>query len=170
MLPQELLRGAAVVFVLNLLLLPRPVDADMHARTHAHTHTWCRYGLALLDFLGLGVLIQITFHPQTDPHPLMTIGLIMMFYGLYFGVLVRDFAEICAGSMASVIGYYNKDGAMPKLQLNDDVRAHILHTHMPLFMSSLSQSDFRVPSTLVDSDNALFAQRHTEKNNSLTLF
>lgn len=166
MLPQELLRGAAVVFVLNLLLLPRPVDADMHARTHArtrarartrtnarthaHTHTWCRYGLALLDFLGLGVLIQITFHPQTDPHPLMTIGLIMMFYGLYFGVLVRDFAEICAGSMASVIGYYNKDGAMPKLQLNDDVREHILHTHMPLFMSSLSQSDFRVPSTPVD--------------------
>jgi len=85
--------------------------------------TFGGYGLALLDFLGLGVLIQITFHPQTDPHPLMTIGLIMMFYGLYFGVLVRDFAEICAGSMASVIGYYNKDGAMPKLQLNDDVCA-----------------------------------------------
>lgn len=27
-----------------------------------------------------------------------------MFYGLYFGVLVRDFAEISAASMASVIG------------------------------------------------------------------
>ena len=43
--------------------------------------TFGGYGLALLDFLGLGVLIQVTFHPQTDPHPLMTIGLIAMFYG-----------------------------------------------------------------------------------------
>jgi hypothetical protein len=34
----------------------------------------------------------------------MQSGLLVLFYGLYFGVLARDFAEICAARMASTIG------------------------------------------------------------------
>jgi len=34
----------------------------------------------------------------------MDFGLLMLFYGLYLGVVGRDFAEVCADKMASQIG------------------------------------------------------------------
>ena len=34
----------------------------------------------------------------------MDFGLLLLFYGLYFGVVSRDFAEVCADKMASHIG------------------------------------------------------------------
>ena len=38
------------------------------------------------------------------PDVAVEFGLVTLFYGLYFGVLGRDFAEICADKMASKIG------------------------------------------------------------------
>ena len=34
----------------------------------------------------------------------MDVGLLMMFYALYFGVMARDIAEICTEKMVSQIG------------------------------------------------------------------
>lgn len=34
----------------------------------------------------------------------MDVGVIMLFYGLYYGVMGRDFAEICSDYMASTLG------------------------------------------------------------------
>lgn len=34
----------------------------------------------------------------------MDFGISLLFYGLYYGVLERDFAEMCADYMASTIG------------------------------------------------------------------
>lgn len=34
----------------------------------------------------------------------MDVGVVMLFYGLYYGVMGRDFAEICSDYMASTIG------------------------------------------------------------------
>lgn len=34
----------------------------------------------------------------------MDLGVVMLFYGLYYGVMGRDFAEICSDYMASTIG------------------------------------------------------------------
>eukprot|EP00039_Didymoeca_costata_P027764 m.19157 g.19157 ORF g.19157 m.19157 type:complete len:350 (+) comp6494_c0_seq1:234-1283(+) len=82
--------------------------------------TYFGYAICLLDFLGASALLHVVFH--TSEHTLMGIGALFMFYGMYFGVLVRDFAEISAGEMASVIGYYNQDG-MPSKTLNEDVCA-----------------------------------------------
>lgn len=42
----------------------------------------------------------------------MDVGVIMLFYGLYYGVMGRDFAEICSDCMASTIGvgeFYNSN-------------------------------------------------------------
>ncbi len=39
-----------------------------------------------------------------------------MFYALYYGVMARDFAEICAEKMASNVGYYRPSG-IPDKQL-----------------------------------------------------
>lgn len=34
----------------------------------------------------------------------MDVGVLLLFYGLYYGVMGRDFAEICSDYMASTIG------------------------------------------------------------------
>ena len=47
-----------------------------------------------------GVSMMFTIHPDTAAE----VGLLVLFYGLYFGVLGRDFAEICADKMASKLG------------------------------------------------------------------
>ncbi|KAG1048034.1 hypothetical protein G6F46_010858 [Rhizopus delemar] len=52
----------------------------------------------------------------------MQVGLLMLCYGLYFGVLGRDFVEICTDRMAATIGYYSKDG-LPNKYLGEGICA-----------------------------------------------
>lgn len=56
------------------------------------------YLVIMLTLFGLNVLILI--RPQTA----MDFGLLLLFYGLYFGVVGRDFAEVCTDKMAAHIG------------------------------------------------------------------
>lgn len=44
------------------------------------------------------------FFPRIKAEDSMDVGVIMLFYGLYYGVMGRDFAEICSDYMASTIG------------------------------------------------------------------
>ncbi|CAO3591460.1 unnamed protein product [Absidia cylindrospora] len=53
---------------------------------------------------------------------LMDAGVLFLSYGLYFGVLGRDFVEICSDRMASTIGYYSKEG-LPQKHLQGDICA-----------------------------------------------
>ena len=48
----------------------------------------------------LGVNLMFAIKPDTA----MEFGVTVLFYGLYFGVLGRDFAEICADKIASKLG------------------------------------------------------------------
>lgn len=52
----------------------------------------------MATFFGLNVVFD------AKPHTWMDFGLLFLFYGLYYGVLGRDIAEICADKMASHIG------------------------------------------------------------------
>lgn len=63
--------------------------------------------------MGVNLLFDI------KAHILMDSGTLMLFYGLYFGVLGRDVAEICADTMASHIGV--------STSLNILYAIHILH-------------------------------------------
>lgn len=49
-------------------------------------------------------LISDVFFPRIKAEDSMDVGVIMLFYGLYYGVMGRDFAEICSDYMASTIG------------------------------------------------------------------
>ncbi|KAM5255720.1 LOW QUALITY PROTEIN: RING finger protein 175 [Ctenodactylus gundi] len=51
----------------------------------------------------------------------MNFGIVSLFYGLYYGVMGRDFAEICSDYMAST-GFYS-DRGMPTRSLSDDICA-----------------------------------------------
>lgn len=41
---------------------------------------------------------------RIKPEDAMDFGVSLLFYGLYYGVLGRDFAEMCADVMASTVG------------------------------------------------------------------
>lgn len=56
------------------------------------------YIIMLATFFGLHLVFEV------KPQIWMDCGLLLLFYGLYFGVLGRDVAEICADKMASHIG------------------------------------------------------------------
>jgi len=119
-----------VTFYVSYKASRQPMDTGTPRRVYtyftvlyklSYFTTFTGYFMALADFLGVGVIIQALF--TTKKHPLMSWGLLAMFYGLYFGVLIRDFAEISAETMASYIGYYNKDKTMPTKHLGVDVCA-----------------------------------------------
>ena len=49
-------------------------------------------------FLGLNLMLYIS------PDTAMGAGITIIFYGLYYGVLGRDCAEICTDKMAAKMG------------------------------------------------------------------
>lgn len=56
------------------------------------------YVLIMCTLFGLNVLVQAKSQAAMD------VGLLVLFYGLYFGVVGRDFAEVCSDTMAAHIG------------------------------------------------------------------
>ncbi|KAF3818571.1 hypothetical protein GH733_011988 [Mirounga leonina] len=60
--------------------------------------------------------------PRIKARDSMDFGIVSLFYGLYYGVMGRDFAEICSDYMASTIGFYSISG-MPTRSLSDNVCA-----------------------------------------------
>lgn len=56
------------------------------------------YGLVMLTIMGVPMLFGI------QPVFVFDWAIIFLFYGLYYGVLGRDLAEVCADKMASHIG------------------------------------------------------------------
>ncbi|XP_011164176.1 RING finger protein 121 isoform X1 [Solenopsis invicta] len=72
--------------------------------------------LAIFTFLGINIILNI------KPEVWIDCGFLFLFYGLYFGVLGRDVAEICADKMASHIGYYTPD-SIPTRVLEPNVCA-----------------------------------------------
>ncbi|XP_069362369.1 E3 ubiquitin ligase Rnf121 isoform X2 [Maniola hyperantus] len=70
----------------------------------------------VLTFLSVNVVFN------HRPQSWMDVGLMCMFYGVYFGVLGRDVAEYCTDKMAASIGYYTKEG-MPTRHLESNVCA-----------------------------------------------
>ncbi|GAQ85804.1 Zinc finger RING-type domain containing protein [Klebsormidium nitens] len=62
----------------------------------------------LVGVVGYGLLLSDSF-AQPDPEAprlgLGPLGTVLMFYGLYFGVLGRDLADVCTDFMASRVGF-----------------------------------------------------------------
>lgn len=52
----------------------------------------------MVTFFGLNFIFK------QPPNVWMDVGLLFVFYGLYYGVMGRDVSEICADKMASHVG------------------------------------------------------------------
>ena len=59
------------------------------------------YVVIMMTLFGFNILLLI------KPQVAMDFGLLLLFYGLYYGVVGRDFAEVCSDKMASHIGVGN---------------------------------------------------------------
>eukprot|EP00457_Paulinella_chromatophora_P005837 gb/GEZN01005854.1/.p1 GENE.gb/GEZN01005854.1/~~gb/GEZN01005854.1/.p1 ORF type:complete len:573 (-),score=113.59 gb/GEZN01005854.1/:25-1611(-) len=80
--------------------------------------------LVMLDFVGVPLFVL-----GWPTGKMSLYGWWFCFVGLYFGLLLRDFSDVCSSRMASTMGYYSKDG-MPSRQLMDGVCA-ICDDEMP---------------------------------------
>ncbi|GLH08847.1 RING finger protein 121 [Gryllus bimaculatus] len=74
------------------------------------------YFILCATFFGLNLVFD------AKPQSWVDVGVLFLFYGLYYGVLGRDVAEICADTMASHVGYYTAQG-MPTRHLESGVCA-----------------------------------------------
>ncbi|KAG0174418.1 hypothetical protein DFQ30_004492 [Apophysomyces sp. BC1015] len=74
-------------------------------------------GYCIILFVFFGIAAIFSAGPG-----LMQAGILFLSYGLYFGVLGRDFVEICSDRMAVTIGYYSKEG-FPRKHLNSAICA-----------------------------------------------
>uniref|UniRef100_A0A1I8HFL6 RING-type domain-containing protein n=1 Tax=Macrostomum lignano TaxID=282301 RepID=A0A1I8HFL6_9PLAT len=97
--------------------------------TPRRVYTWfllcykISYALGIAGYLVMmGALFGLSILFMVKPNVAMDFGLVLLFYGLYFGVVARDFAEVCSDKMASHIGYYTKTG-MPTRKLDEGVCA-----------------------------------------------
>jgi len=75
------------------------------------------YTILVLTFFGINILLNIS--PQTA----LDVGFMMLFYGIYYGVLCRDFTDFLVDRLAAQIGYYNPTSALPSKALRSDICA-----------------------------------------------
>uniref|UniRef100_A0A0B6YSW6 RING-type domain-containing protein n=1 Tax=Arion vulgaris TaxID=1028688 RepID=A0A0B6YSW6_9EUPU len=74
------------------------------------------YLTILLTFFGIHKLVSIESKTSVD------FSLLLLFYGLYFGVVSRDLAEVCTDIMATHIGYCTVSG-LPAKRLSSNTCA-----------------------------------------------
>lgn len=75
------------------------------------------YTIIMLTLLGVNVLLGI------KPMYTLDVGVLMLFYGIYYGVLTRDFTDFLVDLLAASIGYYSRESSLPNKQLNSKVCA-----------------------------------------------
>lgn len=80
------------------------------------------YFLGIAGYIGLMfTFFGLNFLLLLSPTTALDVSLLVMFYGVYYGVLSRDIAEICSDRMAAKIGvklgvFYSKHGSLLKLK------------------------------------------------------
>lgn len=97
----------------------KPVDNQTPRRVYSFFYFVYRFFLFLTiggylmiasDFFGISLVVS-----EEVAVEIASFGVYIMFYGLYFGVLGRDFAIHCTQIMAANMGYYKKDGMPTKV-------------------------------------------------------
>ncbi|KPM08816.1 RING finger protein 121-like protein [Sarcoptes scabiei] len=93
------------------------------------------YVILMLTLLGVNVLLGI------KPIYTLDVGIILLFYGIYYGVLTRDFTDFLVDILAANIGYYSPSSSLPSKQLNSRTCAICGRPHRgPSSKNSISSS------------------------------
>ncbi|KAG0321134.1 hypothetical protein BG000_003354 [Podila horticola] len=109
------------------------------------------YFMMFLTFMGFGAREVKEGEDPVTPG-LVYWGLTFLSYGIYFGILGRDFVEFCTESMASTLGYYTKEG-FPRKHLRLGVCA-ICGIHVSNAISTIdAHGQLQAPVVLQPSPN-----------------
>uniref|UniRef100_A0A8D0L9V1 Ring finger protein 175 n=1 Tax=Sphenodon punctatus TaxID=8508 RepID=A0A8D0L9V1_SPHPU len=115
--------------VITSYIIFRATRKPLSGRTPRLVYKWflliykLSYAIGIVGYLTIMFTMfgfNLFFRIKTEDS--MDFGVILLFYGLYYGVMGRDFAEICSDYMASTIGFYNISG-MPTRNLSNDICA-----------------------------------------------
>ncbi|PZC73741.1 E3 ubiquitin ligase Rnf121 [Helicoverpa armigera] len=119
----------SIFTMLTAVVIRKSTTRPMSVTTPRLVYKWFYLIYKVSCFLGVVgyILMMLTFFGLNlafghKPQQWMDVALMLLFYGLYFGVLGRDVAEYCTDKMAASIGYYTQEG-MPTRQLDTNVCA-----------------------------------------------
>uniref|UniRef100_A0A8C3SQ40 Ring finger protein 175 n=1 Tax=Chelydra serpentina TaxID=8475 RepID=A0A8C3SQ40_CHESE len=107
--------------VITSYIIFRATCKSLSGRTPRLVYKWflliykLSYAIGIVGYLA----IMFTIIKTEDS---MDFGVILLFYGLYYGVMGGDFADICSDYIVSTIGFYNVSG-MPTRNLSNDICA-----------------------------------------------
>ncbi|TFK16218.1 kelch-like protein 2 [Platysternon megacephalum] len=97
--------------VITSYIIFRATRKPLSGRTPRLVYKWflliykLSYAIGIVGYLAIMFTMfgfNLFFRIKTEDS--MDLGVILLFYGLYYGVMGRDFAEICSDYMASTIG------------------------------------------------------------------
>lgn len=75
--------------------------------------------LGYVIFIATALGFTGIFYTGSEP---LQLGMLLLFNGIYFGVLSRDCVEVCSERMAASMGYHSKEG-LPKRHLGANICA-----------------------------------------------
>lgn len=88
----------------------RPIRTDTPKKVYTFFITAYRVSY-IVSYCFIGILL-VSYTLKADKYVL--ISLYLAFYGVYFGLIIRESIEIIGEKMACNIGYYSKDGLAKK--------------------------------------------------------
>lgn len=114
---------------ITLFVMRDAMERPLKPTTPRQVYKWFLGVHKLCTFLGVSgyVLVMLTIMGfpamfRMQPSTAFDWSITFLFYGLYYGVLSRDLAEVCADKMAAHIGYYKPEG-MPTRTLEEGICA-----------------------------------------------
>ncbi|KAL2916829.1 hypothetical protein HK105_203608 [Polyrhizophydium stewartii] len=119
--------------IANTYIVKLALESPMQSSTPKIVYRWYRwvYNIAyIFGIIGYSITMVAVFHIPalfriTDIEGEAVVfetGVIMLFYGLYFGTLGRDFVDRLSDRMALTMGYYSRTG-FPRKHLRDHMCA-----------------------------------------------
>lgn len=113
--------------VITLFIMFKATRRKLHVKTPRIVYRWflliyqvsyvlgvVGYIILLLVFTGVGLFLPVT------PDVILEFGVTLVFYGVYYGVMGRDCAEVCVDFMAASMTYTTTGQSLPKVQLSTD--------------------------------------------------
>jgi len=121
----------AVMSLMTASLIFKPLTArQINGSIPRLIYRWFYYVYAVSSFFAfagylivMGTFVGINVLLGLKPQITLDVGFLMLFYGIYYGVLTRDFTDFLVDILAANIGYYSPSSSLPSKQLRSSICA-----------------------------------------------